>query len=119
MKNEAAEILAKALEEDAIAQESGNIDDIGLRWDDVYAEILPLQDVSEPIFAMAMQFWDGWVDASNHEWQYHKPVKKEQWPIFARELADCLRSGTMPANQMLIDVFSPGRRTIISKRIKK
>ncbi len=75
MNNEAAEILANALVQDAQAQDAGRINDIGLRWDDVYAEILPFQDTSEPILAISMRFWDNWGDASIHEWQYHEPIK--------------------------------------------
>jgi len=119
MVNEAAEILACALEQDAQAQEAGNINDIGLRWDDIYAEILPIQDTAEPIFAMAMRFWDDWGDASKHEWKYHEPITKEQWPIFARELATCLRTETMPENQIINENFTPMPTVSILERIKK
>ncbi len=119
MTTEAAEILADALEQDAQAQEAGKVDAIGLRWDDVYAEILPIQDTSEPIFAMAMRFWDDWCDASSHEWRYHEPITNEQWPQLARELANCLRAGSMPTNQIIIESFTPKPRVGILRRLKK
>jgi hypothetical protein len=44
MNKEAAEILAAALEEDAQDHESGKYTEIGLKWDDVYGQILPIED---------------------------------------------------------------------------
>ncbi len=41
-EREAARILASALRQDATAQEASNFEAIANRYDDVYAEVLPL-----------------------------------------------------------------------------
>ena len=117
MTNEAAEILANALEQDASAQMALNWQRIGLRWDDV-AKILENHDTSEPIFAMAMQFWEDWGDASNHDWQYHT-ITCEQWPQLARELASCLRNGSMPTNPIIIENYTPKPKVGFLQRLKQ
>ena len=43
MNNEAAEILADALERDAKDHDAGQYKDIGLKWDDIYGQLLPIE----------------------------------------------------------------------------
>jgi len=119
MNKEAAEIFAKALENDANDHDAGKYENIGMKWDDIYAQILPIEDdINNPIYGMAFRFWEDWGDASNHEWQYHEPIKKEQWPIFARELAQSLKTGSMPQNQAIIENFKPKPKVGLFKRLK-
>jgi len=118
MSSEAAEFVAQALEQDAEAHEAGRFNDIAKRWDDVYGKLLPIQDTSEPIFAMAMRFWDDWKDASNHKWMYHKPMKQTDWPRVARVIAACLRSGTLPEEKIILDLFMPKPKKGLIDRIK-
>jgi hypothetical protein len=79
MNNEAANILASALENDANNHDAGIHQEIGLNWDNIYAEILPIEeDINSPLYNMTFRFWDEWGDAANHGWQYHEPIEKEQ-----------------------------------------
>ena len=108
MNPEAFEILAKALERDAAQQKSGKYSEIGMKWDEVYGEILPIEDDFEnPLYSLAFNFWDAWADAANHEWQYHEPITKKDWPIFAKKIASSLRSGRPPTNKLIIESFYP------------
>ena len=63
MPSESAEILANALEADADAQVRGDFENIGMQWDEVYGEILPINEIPDPLFGLAMEFWDDWCDA--------------------------------------------------------
>jgi len=54
---------------DADAHEGGRFDDVAERYDDVLAELLPLKDRWTPQVSIAFEFWDGWADARNHDWQ--------------------------------------------------
>jgi hypothetical protein len=120
MNKEAAEIFATALENDADEQDAGRYENIGMKWDDIYAQILPIEeDINTPIYNMAFRFWDDWCDASNHEWQYHEPITKNQWPQFARDLALSLRSGNIPTNQIIIDNFTPKPKIGVFQRLKQ
>lgn len=120
MNKEAAEIFAKALEEDIKLQEEGRFVEIGENWDDVYAELLPIDDdIDNPIYSLAFRFWDDWCDASNHDWLHHEPVTKEQWPLLAKEIAESLRTGKLPESEIIIEEFTPKPKISITQRLKQ
>jgi hypothetical protein len=104
------EIVAAALLRDAEAHAAGRFNVIGDSYDDVYGQILPL--IEEPVTTvqLAFNFWDGWVDASNHEWQYYDGISREDWPRMAREIALALQAGKEITNPMLLERFGPRPR---------
>ena len=117
MASESAEILAKALEPDANIQEKNRISEIGNRYDDVYCEIFPINEILEDLFGLAMRFWDDWVDASNHEWKYHEPFVETDLPKMARKIATHLREATLPNDELILEEFMPTPKKSILKRI--
>ncbi len=120
MNKEASEIFASALEADIKRQQEGQDHSIGLEWDDVYGQLLPIEeDFENPIYGIAFNFWDAWCDASNHEWQYYDPLTRNDWPLLAQEVIKSLRSGNMPTNEILIREFLPKPRESFVNRIKK
>lgn len=119
MNLEAAKILATSLEEDIKTQELRSPLEIGEKWDDVYAQLLPIEDeIENPVYSLAFQFWDDWGDASNHDWLYHEPITKEQWPIYAREIASNLRVGKLPESIAIIEMFSPKPKVGFIQKLK-
>lgn len=74
------DILASALLADADAHEGNRFEDIGERYDDVLAGLLPLKDRWTLHVSVALEFWDGWVDARNHDWQYYPGIARDDWP---------------------------------------
>ncbi len=119
MTSKAAETLAQAIEQDIEAQEAGRYEDIGIRWDDVYSENSQTQGANDPIFSLAIRFWDDWGDAANHEWLYHEPMVKEDWPRVAREIVACLRSGTYPEDETIVQRFMPRPTVGVKVRLKR
>lgn len=105
MSSEAAEILAQALELDAAAQESGELENIGMRYDDVLNEILPIDDIPDSIFNMAFAFWGDWLDAKNHNWFHHEPMTKDDWPRVARVMAQSVRDFEIPSDPVVQRLF--------------
>lgn len=93
------------MEHDAAAHEAGRYEEIASRLDDVHGKLLPNQDIDRLLFGLAINFWDDWGDAANHEWQYHEPTTEEDWPRFARQIAACLRSGSMGAEDSDLERF--------------
>ncbi len=119
MNLEATEILARALEADIETQELGNHLEIGEKWDDVYAELLPIEEeINNPIYSLAFRFWDDWGDASNHNWLYHEPVTKEQWPVYAREIVSSLRACKLPESATIIEIFLPKPKAGLIQKLK-
>ena len=103
MPGEEHELIAAALESAAALQEHGSVRDIGESYDSAYGRILEINSDYDESIAFAFTFWDNWVDASNHEWQYHDPIRESDWPRFAREIAEAVRRGELPCNAFLID----------------
>jgi hypothetical protein len=54
---------------------------------------------------IALHFWDGWIDASNHDWRYYEPILKSDWPTLARELASDLRADREVSNPFILNRF--------------
>jgi hypothetical protein len=103
MPGEEHEIMAAALEAEAALQEQGSIREIGENYDRTYGRILEINADYDESIGFAFTFWDNWVDASNHEWQYHEPIREPDWPRFAREIARAVRRGELPRNEFLLD----------------
>lgn len=107
---EADQLLAAALLEAVCAHESGEYDQIASRYDDLLGELLPNQDLSERRFTIAAAFWDGWGDASNHDWQYYRGIRKDDWPELARHVAGHLQRGESAADPRVLTLFAPENR---------
>ncbi|MEL6950491.1 MAG: hypothetical protein AAGM16_10320 [Pseudomonadota bacterium] len=72
--------------------------------------------------AMALNFLDGWVDASNHDWQYYEGIDFQDWPGIAREISNALRAQTEISLPLILEHFNIGgspRDSGILGRLKK
>lgn len=79
--------MIAALRREADAQDQGRIGEVGAGFEkcDIY---LPREGDSQfRALHIALNFWDGWTDARNHEWQYYEPIRKDDWPKLARSIA--------------------------------
>ena len=65
------------------------------RWDKVF---------------VALSFWDGWIDASNHEWKYYEPIQKDDWPRLVDEIARSLREDREVTNSVILKRFGLRKR---------
>ena len=54
---------------------------------------------------VALSFWDGWIDASNHEWMYYSPIAESDWPTLAQEIAAALRLNREIENPVIVEKF--------------
>ena len=84
MPGEEHELMARALEAAAKTQEEGTLLRIGELYDSTASRILEMNPDYDGSIAFAFTFWDNWVDAANHDWQYHDPIRERDWPDFAR-----------------------------------
>ncbi len=94
----------------AALQEHGAVRDFGGNYDSTYGRILEINSDYDESVAFAFSFWDGWVDASDHEWRYYDPIRESDWPRLAREVALAVRSGELPANERFLDRLRPKPR---------
>ena len=54
---------------------------------------------------IALSFWDGWIDASNHQWRHYEPIAEADWPRLALEIASALRAGREIENPIILSKF--------------
>ena len=62
---------------------------------------------------IALSFWDGWIDASNHQWRYYEPITEREWPLLAIEIAAALRADREIDNAVIrqtVDFSAKGGR---------
>lgn len=110
MPSEEHTIMADALEAEAHLQEQGLIRRIGEAYDPTLCRILEVNANYDESVSFAFTFWDEWVDAANHGWQYHEPFSEQDWPRFAHEVAQAVRRGERPVNKFLVEHICPKPR---------
>ncbi|HXV97351.1 MAG TPA: hypothetical protein VEC93_02940 [Anaerolineae bacterium] len=83
---EAKQIMIDALLRSASKHEAGLFVEIDYSYDTLDSE-LPRNDKPEfdKLF-IALNFWDGWIDARNHDWKYYEGIRAEDWPRLARNI---------------------------------
>ena len=97
--------LAAALRREAARHEAGNYSEIGVEYDQTEVDTLPLRHIASQMFFFAFNFWDGWVDSSNHEWRHYAGIEKKDWPSLAIEVAEALETGKTMATPALLEHF--------------
>lgn len=111
--SDAHAIVADALEAAAQLQDDGLVKRLGEAFEPTYARVIETDANVGEVIAFALTFWDEWVDAANHDWKYHDPIRESDWPRFAREISTAVRLGRLPDNQFLLEQFRlKPRRTL-------
>ncbi|HET9712635.1 MAG TPA: hypothetical protein VFP64_12155 [Pyrinomonadaceae bacterium] len=103
--DELRERLASHLETAAEAQEASNPPAIETGYD-AFDEVLPRGEGPEyDKLHIALHFWDGWIDARNHDWQYYEGIAQQDWPQLARLIASDLRADREPQEKRILQHF--------------
>ena len=84
--------LADALDSAAQAQAAGSLSQISARYDEFDASIPRTDNPRFQKLHVALNFWDAWIDSSNHDWRYYDELSGESWPGLARTVAQELRA---------------------------
>ncbi len=82
--SEAKKYLLDSLTQDIASHTRGEFKKIGEGFD-VFDQNLPRNSGPEfnKLF-LALNFWDCWQDARNHEWRYYKGLSQADWPRLAK-----------------------------------
>lgn len=98
-------MLADGLRRAAKAHDRGEYREIRLGYEE-YDSALPRDAAPEyRKLHVGLVFWDSWIDASNHEWRYHEPVKQSDWPRLAREIASTVERDEEIASPLIFERF--------------
>ena len=115
-------LVADALEAGANAHERSDFAELDRLFDSVN---IPETRGDAPEFdkiGVALNFFDGWVDASNHNWLYYEEFSEDDWPRYARIAATALRTNREIPTPAVIHRFgvegTPRDRSIRSRLAK-
>lgn len=119
MASKAAEILATALEKNATKHEQELTDHLFAELEEIKRTVKAINDIPRPIFKLSMRFWKQWAIASQNAWRYSGSLSQKDWPVLARIIAEHVRKGTLPNNQMILDNFVRKNFTLPFGDLKK
>lgn len=78
--------LIKHLADDAQHHVAGNFERIGEGFDELDANLPRGAGPEFDNLHVALNFWDSWQDARNHEWRYYPKIRQKDWPRLADSL---------------------------------
>jgi hypothetical protein len=110
-------LLAARLEDAANAHDSGDLAAIANGFDEIDHALPRHRGSHDNILFIALNFWDGWIDARNHEWLYYKGISREDWGALARQIAYKLRNGLEIDNERVLHHFDlriPPRKSLFT-----
>ena len=84
--------FADALEAGAASQESGDLSGIQIGYEEFDGSLPRGMGPELKKLHIALAFWDGWIDARNHDWLYYEALSSADWPELARAIAGRLRA---------------------------
>ncbi len=65
----------------------------------------------------AFNFWDRWIDASNHQWKYYRGIKAEDWPVLAQRIVTDLQADRDITDPLVLEWFSPRKPASLRARV--
>lgn len=107
MLSDEIKYLIKCLNEDIEKHKKDEFDELAEQYDDVYNDLLIVGEFEKRNVQIAMNFWDGWNDSSNHDWQFYEPIKKDEWIELAKTVILSLENDTEITNKIIIQYFAP------------
>jgi hypothetical protein len=109
--DEARLAIAEALERSAAAHDRGDFSEIDTIYDEIDGSLPRNLDKRFEKLYTALYFWDSWIDSSNHDWLYHKPLTAEDWSKLARGIASALRTDREISDLQVLQLFTPSLTT--------
>jgi len=112
----AKQFIVDNLQRDTDFHDAGDYWRVGDNYDE-YDTILPRND--DPYFKklhIALNFWDGWQDARNHDWHFYKGITKDDWPLLARIIIKYIKEEKEITEKIILEHFDlRPREGLISK----
>jgi hypothetical protein len=105
----------------ARAQESGDLRAIEAGFDQLDSELPRDAGPEFDKLHVALHFWDCWIDASNHDWQYYPGLAAGDWPRLARAIVQDLQQNSEISDERVLERFDSHpqpTRTSLWSRLK-
>lgn len=108
--DEARKRLIHHLLRNAEAHESGFHNYLDRGYEELSAD-LPREGYPELLkLLIAANFWDAWIDASNHDWRHYKGIRADDWPRLARSIVEALEQDREIDDPEILRHFAPSKR---------
>ena len=107
---QAREALVLKLRRAADAHEDGRIKDVEDGFE-AFDAMLP-RDATPQFDKLhtGLVFWDSWIDAAEHAWQFYEPIEQDDWPRLARLIADAVEADQDITDPLVIEMFDLRRK---------
>jgi hypothetical protein len=102
--------LIVALQNAISAHESGNYQELDKDYEELDTQLPRLDDPGFRKAYIALELLGGWIDASNHNWQYYNGIRKEDWPRLGKTIIDSLSTEQEIADELIIKHFGSIRK---------
>ena len=103
---EAKAAVLDALAREASLHDQGRFAELGASFNELDARIPRRGGAPFDRLLIALRFLDDWLDASNHNWQYHEPVQRSDWPVLARVLIADISADRDPSHTVILKHFA-------------
>ncbi len=114
--SEAKKYLVGNLSQDIESHKRGDFKKIGEGFD-IFDQNLPRNSGPEfNKFFLALNFWDCWQDARNHEWRYYKGISQADWPQLATMIIKDIEDDKEITSSKILEHFDFKPRVGIIKR---
>ena len=97
--------MVAELRREADAQDQGRTGEVGAGFEKCDINLPRDGDSRFRALHIALNFWDGWTDARNHEWQYYEPIGKDDWPRLARAIASAIEANEDVTDSVVLQKF--------------
>lgn len=114
--DEPKKFLIEQLSRDVEIHISGNYRRIGDKFSEFDANLPRNDDPKFTKLHIALNFWDGWQDARNHDWRVYKGISENDWPQLAKIIIRNIEEEKEITNELILQYFDlRGGEGIISK----
>lgn len=102
--------FVRLLEAAALAHEAGDLPAVSSGFREMDAELPRNADPRFDKLFLALAFWDCWIDARNHDWQYYPGTEEADWPRLARVIVRDLEQDRDITDSHIVAQFDFRRR---------
>lgn len=101
----ASHFLITNLKCDIELHNQSKYEEIGRGFDEFDANLPRTQESRFHKLHIALVFWDAWIDARNHNWQYYDPIIKSYWPELAQYIINDIEKDREISNPLILQQF--------------
>lgn len=115
---DARQYLIEQLSRDAQLHMDGHFSEIGAGYDHFDSNLPRGNDPRYRTLFIALNFWDGWQDARNHEWLYYEGINSGDWPELAKTIIKSVAAEQEVTDERILRHFDLRPRKTLIQRLK-